>query len=364
MRIAHVAGSKTPENIQGNERHIVDLAGAQRARGLTADVVTNCNGLFFKLCAQDGIPAFVVDDLLSSGEVAPGAGGFAQGIVAMLKSLNPDIVHCHDLLTAGVAVAAANRIKVPCVITLHTGIRPMIYDLIAAKRLTVILVCKSEFDAVRKSGGINIDFHYVPYGIRALSGAYRQEQELSTPCRPNLMLVANLGHRKGIDLAILAMVELRRRRGSDCPVLNIYGAGDLGEYFVEMARMLRLDDIVKFHGIQMDIIHKCPSSDVLIVASRAETGPLVVLEAMSRGMPTVASDVGDVSEMLPDWRFGRVVPVNSITALADAVDSMLTDITSGRFDPALLVDRYRSQYSIEKMANRVDAVYQSAVRGG
>jgi len=46
MRIAHVVGSKTPENIQGNERHVVDLAGAQRARGLTAAVVTNCDGLF------------------------------------------------------------------------------------------------------------------------------------------------------------------------------------------------------------------------------------------------------------------------------------------------------------------------------
>jgi glycosyltransferase involved in cell wall biosynthesis len=361
MRIAHVVGSMTPENIQGNERHVVDLAGAQRARGLTAAVLTNSDGLFFKLCEQDGIPAFVVADLLSSGEVPPGAGGFAQGTVAKLKSLNPDIIHCHDLLTAGVAVAAANRIKVPCAITLHTGIRPMIYDLITAKRLTVILICKSEFEAVRETAGPNIDFHYVPNGIRALSRTRQQDQ--SSAREPNLMLVANLGHRKGIDLAILAMVELRRRRGADCPVLNIYGAGDLGEYFVEMARMLRLDDIVKFQGIHMDIIHKCPSSDVLIVPSRAESAPLVILEAMSRGMPTVASDVGDVSEMLPDPRFGRVVPVNSITALADAVDSMLTDIASGRFDPALLVDRYRSEYTVEKMADRVDAVYQSAVRG-
>jgi glycosyltransferase involved in cell wall biosynthesis len=47
---------------------------------------------------------------------------------------------------------------------------------------------------------------------------------------------------------------------------------------------------------------------------------LVVLEAMSRGMPIVAADVGGVNEMLPDQQYGRVVPVESITELADAID--------------------------------------------
>lgn len=47
--------------------------------------------------------------------------------------------------------------------------------------------------------------------------------------------------------------------------------------------------------------------------------------------------------MLPDRRYGRIVPVNSITALADAIDSMLADIASGQFDPDLLVKRQQSQ---------------------
>jgi len=55
------------------------------------------------------------------------------------------------------------------------------------------------------------------------------------------------------------------------------------------------------------------------------------------------------------------VPVNSITALADAMDSMLTDIASGQFDPDLLVKRHQSQYSIEKVADRIATVYQSAI---
>ncbi len=368
MRIVHFAETGTPTNIQGNHRHILYLAGTQRARGMNAAVVTSKHGLFFNLCDKDGIPVFVVDDLLPSGDDLLPSGefapGFTQGIVARLKDLSPEIIHCHDLSMAQAVVAAANIIKVPCVVTLHEGgVGRIIPDIIAAKRagrkFTIIAVSKKEFEVMQENGMAGIDFHYVPNGTRTPSGAHQQEQ--STSCRPNLMTVANLGFIKGIDLAILAMAELRRRRGSDCPVLSIYGAGELGEYLIEMAKVLGLDDVVKFHGIQMDILDKCPSSDVLIVPSRFETGPLTVPEAMSRGMPIVACDVGQVAEMLPDWRYGRIVPVNSITVLADAMDSMLTDIASGQFDPDLLVKRHQSQYSIEKVADRIATVYQSAI---
>lgn len=367
MRIFHFAATETTTNIQGNHRHIAYLAGAQRARGMDANVVTSKRGLISNLYKQDGIPTFVVDDLLADelpkGEdVVPGAGICTQEIVARLKDFNPEIIHCHDLHMGQVLVTAANIIKVPCVVTLHeTGVDSLISEFIARRRaglkFTVITVSKREFDVMQERGmaDTGIAFHYVPNGTPL--GAQKQGASRT----PNLIMVAKLGFVKGVDIAILAMVELRRRHRSDCPVLNIYGAGDLGEYLIEMVKALRIDDVVKFHGIQMNVLSKCSSSDVLVVASRFETGPLVLPEAMSRGMPIVACDVGQVTEMLPDRRYGRVVPVNSITELADAIDSILTDIASGQFNPDLLVKRHQSQYSVEKMADRIAGIYQSAI---
>ena len=265
-------------------------------------------------------------------------------------------------------------------VTLHEGAAGQIVpEIIAAKRrgrkFTVITAAKRECEFLREGGLAGADFHFVPYGTRTRtptrSALPRQEPGASGG--PSLMTVSSLGFVKGIDLAILAMVELRRRHGSDCPVLNVYGAGDpgesvmekvfgdLGEYYAEMSKVLRLDDVVKFRGIQADALDTCPASDVLIVPSRFETGPLVVLEAMSRGMPVVACDVGQVAEMLPDRRYGRIAPTNSITALADAIESMLADIASGQFDPDLSVARHQSHYSAEKMADGIAAVYQSAL---
>jgi glycosyltransferase involved in cell wall biosynthesis len=79
-------------------------------------------------------------------------------------------------------------------------------------------------------------------------------------------------------------------------------------------------------------------------------------------MPIVTSAVGDVAEMLPDQRFGRIVATNSIIALADAIDSTLSDVAAGRFDPALLMERHREHYSCETMAARIEAIYQQVIK--
>jgi glycosyltransferase involved in cell wall biosynthesis len=363
MRIVHVVQvGGDPTSIQGDQRHAFYLARAQRARGHDVAAVTYCTGLFSKMCEEEGVPVFIMDSL--DDGAPPSGGGLPAGeqLAVKLREFGAEVIHCHELNAAKTVVAVANSMRLPCVITLHGGIGMLASRFIEAKRsgmkFAIIAVCKNDLALMRETGMAGIDFHYVPNGTREFSGMRQQERDESR--RPNLILVGSLGFRKGIDIAILAMVELRRRRGSDCPVLNIYGKGKFGDYFSEMVRVLHLDDVVKFHGIEMDILDRCASSDVLVVPSRAETGPLVVIEAMSRGMPIVATSVGEVNDMLPGPQYGRVVPENSITAFADGMDLILTDVATGQFNPDLLVKRHQSEYSVEKMVDRIEAIYQSA----
>jgi glycosyltransferase involved in cell wall biosynthesis len=343
--------------MRGDHRHVLYLAKAQRARGVYAVVVTPQRGLFFDLCKKDGIPVFVADDLMAD---LPMHGMAAmQGIAAKLAELSPDIVHCHNLHFAQVLMPAASIIRVPCVMTLHTPDAFQIFHQAAAEKLklTAIAVSRKEFEDARKASSADTDVHLVPNGTPSVP--YQRDQCI--PCVPSLMTVGSLSHRKGIDVAILAVAELRNRHGPDCPCLNIYGEGSLGRYLIEMAEVLQLDNAVKFHGNRMDVWDKAHRCDVLVVPSRGETGPLVVLEAMSRGIAAVSCDVGEAAEMLPDRRYGRIVPVDSIIALADAIDSMLTDVTSGHFNPELVIARHQSQYSVDGMTEKISAVYQSAI---
>jgi glycosyltransferase involved in cell wall biosynthesis len=240
-------------------------------------------------------------------------------------------------------------------------------------RFSAIAVNGDIGEHAKKAMRPDVEISVIPLGVRSARAETAGKPDGAVP---SLILVGSLTPEKGVDNAIVAMALLRRRLGDSCPVLNVYGdAGSRGsevaraegfplwnEYLEEMVGALGLSDLVVFHGNQPGILNRCDGSQVLLVASRGETGPMVVLEAMSRGMPVVSTRVGTVTEMLPDERYGRIVPVNSIKAFADAVQATLADIAAGRFDPGLLVARHRSCYSDVVMAERTNGVYAAAGR--
>jgi glycosyltransferase involved in cell wall biosynthesis len=356
MKIVHVVNSS--EGIVGTERHVLYLAIAQKVRGATVMMATDHPGVFSQTCQQHDIPVLVVAGL------DPGSGRLGRSeptvreLIGEFKSFSPDVVHCHTLPSASQAVPAANQAGIPCVVTFNTA-EPLIQARKAGLRFAVICVSRAPYEMMRESELPAKDIYHVPNGTKAAPAASREQTGGSI--RPNLIAVGSLTPRKAMENAILAMAELRRRRGRDCPVLNVYGDGSLRGYLTEIVTVLELGNIVRFHGSQPGILERCPDTDLLVMSSRRETGPLVVQEAMSRGMPIVATNVGEVAEMLPDRRYGRIVPVNSVVALADAVDSFLSDIEDGQFAPELLIERHREFFSDDKMAERTEAVYEQVI---
>lgn len=357
MRIIHAVNC-SETSIRGVERNALNLALAQVNRGSSVMMMPDCLGPLAESCHRHSVPVAVTGELKpEDGSVARPAHRAVDFLVRQFEEFDAELIHCHTLPAAAHAVPAANRLNIPAVVTF-----PNLRALAAAKnsglRFTMISPSKANYEELKKSGIFGPgELYHVGHGTKAVAARPSSVREWHSP---NLISVGQLNFGKGVDLAILAMAVLRRRRGPDCPVLNIYGDGDLEIYLKEVVGAIGLDDIVRFHGIQPGILESCPDTDILIMSSRGETGPLVVLEAMSRGMPIVATDVGSVADILPDSRYGRVVPADSIPALADAIDSLLSDITERRFDPDLAIERHRSLFSIEKMAENMDTIYKKA----
>lgn len=365
MRIVHVVGNAG--TIQGNHRHVLYLAAGQRARGSDVLVVTDEQGRFTEACDQQGTPVIVakgfrlpmdigsVEDGGVPGETDPQFTAHRDDLIRQFSSFRADLIHCHDEISAYAAISAGNRLNIPCALTVHVPPAGPFPYLWAAAKFQVISGAKWLVDKLHRDGVPESDLHYVPNGTRFSTAANAAEADPDGA--PRLVLVGRVSYEKGADIAILAMVELQRRRGSGCPQLHVYGGGQELPYYVEMARVLGLQEYIKFHGPQFDIIDRCRSTDILVVTSRGETGPLVVLEAMSRGMPVVSTDVGDVAMMLPDRRYGLIVPVAKIVMLADAIDATLSDVADGRRDPDLLIERHRTLFSAENMAKSIESVY-------
>lgn len=367
MRVVHVTNGDEVA-LMGFERHALNLATAQRARGFSTLVVTDRPGPLVKACQQRDVAIVIEPALRPAGPITfMPVEQTKRALTGRFSSFNAEVIHCHTPPAAAQTIPIANNMRIPCIFTEHSAL----YDdeseappLMVAKRrgmrFTTICVCRKNFERLRNAGMSESDVHYVPNGTESASPSVRS-RKARQPGRPDLTLVGSLKMVKGIDIAILMMAELRRRRLQHCPTLYLYGEGDQREYFEEIAEVLELNDIVKFCGFQLDIIGQRADTDILLVSSRFETGPIVVLEAMSRGMPIVTTDVGEAAEMLPDPRYGRIAPVRSIVALADAVESLLSDISEGRFEPELLIERHQSLYTSEKMSERIEEIYKQVL---
>lgn len=135
-----------------------------------------------------------------------------------------------------------------------------------------------------------------------------------------LCLVGALDPRKGQDLAVAAVAELRERGLSTS--LDLVGRAldeDFASSLQAQARRLGVSDAVSFVGEVDGIGARLQSADIVIAPSRGEWTPLVLMEALAHGKPVVAARVGGVSDVVQNCESGLLVAPESPTELADAI---------------------------------------------
>jgi glycosyltransferase involved in cell wall biosynthesis len=153
-----------------------------------------------------------------------------------------------------------------------------------------------------------------------------------TPTAGALLSVAAVTPGKGHDVLLDALATLTDLQWQCLCV----GSLERDPIFVE--RLCRhvvageLDNRVRFSGPQSgaELAASYNAADVLVLPSRAETFGMVVVEALARGLPVVAADVGGVPEALGHGadgvRPGLLVPPDDAAALGDALRAWLEDI--------------------------------------
>jgi len=113
---------------------------------------------------------------------------------------------------------------------------------------------------------------------------------------------------------------------------------------------------VTFRGFVEDVAAAMSAVDVVAIPSIwDEAFPYSALEAMSLGKPIVASDVGGIPEVVT-LSTGRLVPKEDIKALKDAIEELADPSLRQRLGDNAR-ELHRSEYTVERMAERIAAVY-------
>jgi glycosyltransferase involved in cell wall biosynthesis len=169
-----------------------------------------------------------------------------------------------------------------------------------------------------------------------------------------LLAVCRLEPQKGLDVAVRALPEIRRRHPE--AALVVLGEGPQRNQLAQLAA--ELDVPVFLLGRVPDVTAWLRRADLLVHPVRWEGFGLALLEAMLTSLPVVATRVSSIPEIVVDGETGVLVPADDAPALAEAVGRVLDD--PGGLG-ARGYERARANFSVARMADRTLAVYRQVL---
>ncbi len=181
------------------------------------------------------------------------------------------------------------------------------------------------------------------------SGAAGSTADGEDPDLVRLLFVGRLRIRKGVELLLAALAELRRKFPRVPVRLDVAGEGEHRAALEAFAGRLGLGEAVRFLGRRprAEVRNRMGRARALCVPSTYEGMPLVVLEAMERELAVVAAAVSGIPEVVLDGETGWVVPPEDVAALTGALIEVALDPDEaerrGRWGRERLERKYRPE---------------------
>ncbi len=286
-------------------------------------------------------------------------------------SRRPALVHTHGYRSDVLAGGVARRHGIPTVSTVHgfTGgdRKNRLYERLqrrAFKRCDAVVAVSRPIEALLLGDGVRRDrVHFVQNAIPPIPGLESREvarRELGLPLEGmRIGWIGRLSAEKGIDL----MIEAAARLGSAPVGVSVVGEGPMRQAMEDRSGALGLTGLVQWHGTVIGAARLLRAFDLIVLSSRTEGTPIVLLEAMQAGLPVVAAAVGGVPDALSDAEGWLVAPERP-DELARAIDSALADpparVSKGR--AAAL--RYTRDFAPEPWLQRYEEIYRAVLSSG
>jgi glycosyltransferase involved in cell wall biosynthesis len=368
LRIVHVVRSP----IGGIFRHILDLATAQAAAGHAVGIVcdSSTGGAFEDAAIATIAPnlALGVTRFPMRRNVTPSDLLAARRVLAHLAALAPDVIHGHGSKGGAYGRLIGSwlgrskpvaRLYSPHGGSLHhdeSSTSGRIY--FAAERLlerftdAIVHVCAYEAETYRRKVG-------VPRCRTAviLNGLRPEEYQPVTPASDahDLLYLGMFRDLKGTDVFLSAISRLERRFQRKVTAHLIGQADTDFPRYRALARTLDIAARIEFHAPK-PTREAFAMARAIVVPSRAESMPYVVLEAIAAGLPIVATRVGGIPEIFGPHA-DELVPPGDADALAAAIDRLLADPVAARNAAAARRDWLAARFSIDVMQRTIERLY-------
>lgn len=188
---------------------------------------------------------------------------------------------------------------------------------------------------------------------------YRKVLDLKEESAKDTIIFGNIGrltYQKAQDVLIEAFSNLVKK--NEKARLLIIGSGEDEAKIKEQIEKAQLTDKVSVEGYKKNIFEHMRNLDVLVLTSRSEGVPYVILEAMCMGIPIISTKVGGIDNVLENEKTALLVEKNDVKGIEEAMLKLIEN-------PALRCElssnamKKVEAYSIERMATETMKLYYS-----
>ncbi|MEI2429799.1 glycosyltransferase family 4 protein [Lysobacter yananisis] len=299
--------------------------------------------------------------------------GPARRVAELLERGGYDLLHTHTVRSLLVGRFAARRARRPLLHHVHSrtdrdtenALRNRVNSAIqrfgAARATRLVAVSHGTAHYLRGLGYDDEVVRVVPNGV-PVNPAPRPW--IAPDGAWTLGMVALFRPRKGVEVLIDALAQLRAQ-GRDVSLRAVGGfeSDAYREQVLAHAQARGVAEQIHWTGFTRDVSAELARIDLFVLPSLYGEGlPMVLIEALSLGLPVVATANEGVPEVLADGRAGELVPPGDATALAAAIAALMDDPARAAVLAGRGLQRQRERYSDVAMARQVAAVYEEVLQ--
>lgn len=348
----------------GAESVVVTLASARGERARVASLRT---GWMSERVSQAGVETVEVPYSMHSDAL------LVMRIARLIEKKRPDVVHCHCFTMNTMGALGAALAGVPSIGTVHGAIydldtrgRRLAYRVAGMAHRRIVTVSHYLRDELHKRTGIPLAKIEVIYNGVASTDSARKDAayvRFETGVGESEVLVGSVGMlrpEKG-HCDLIEALALARKTIPGMKLLLV-GDGKCKEDLCRRAKERNLNSAVTFAPSASSVVSMLGAMDIFALPSHTEGLSIATIEAMSCGKPVIVTDCGGPTEIVSDGVTGLVVPPCDPEAMAGALVRLAKDSALRTCLAANGRARARDVFSVERMLESYDRLYQEAAR--
>jgi L-malate glycosyltransferase len=313
----------------------------------------NTNVFLYKYINIPKFPQYCIDKTLKAGYEL-----FKKYIV---ENGLPDIIHVHCYHAGLLAVKIKEDYKIPYIVTEHSS--NFLKKNLSASQLKIaehVFKCSNYNIAVSRqfatllSGLFTVPFHYIPNIVD--TDFFTPEKNKLTGF--NLINVASLDYNKNQQMLIKAFAAAFD--AGDPVELKIIGAGVKANTLQLQINSLNRQHQIKLLGqkSRQEVKEELGKSHAFVLTSRHETFGVVLIEAMSMGLPVITTRSGGPDSIITDNKLGIICDTN-VSSISKALKSVY--MNRSHYVSKVIREEAIKKYSGEAVVKRLIEIYNQVI---